>query len=135
MATPTTSSNLSNGAAAAAGRAGQQAGQGIKDALRTLDDAISKQGVNLRDMVSDDYSGLKGAIGDMAPGVAEAIRQGGTQAYQAVQDFAQTGLERSRDMAGAVDKQVRSNPWPVIGGVAVGSLVLGIVLGRSLSAD
>ena len=52
-----------------------------------------------------------------------------------LQDTAQEWLRRaneaSRKAAKATDDYVHENPWPVIGSVAVASLLLGFILGRS----
>ena len=41
------------------------------------------------------------------------------------------GHERVTKWASDVDKQAHENPWPVVTGVGVGCLLLGIILGKS----
>ncbi|MCM2281141.1 MAG: hypothetical protein NDI61_04770 [Bdellovibrionaceae bacterium] len=109
---------------------GIQIPSSISEALRMLDQALSRDGANLRELVSSEYSALRHAIEDMAPKMGQAFRQYGSQAAEVIQDYAGEGLERGKVVAGRVDSRVRANPWPVIGGVALGSLVVGYWLGR-----
>ncbi len=41
------------------------------------------------------------------------------------------GEEQLRKVIDNVDKQLRDNPWPVVGGVAVSCLLLGFLMGQS----
>lgn len=107
----------------------------INDALRVLDEAVSKEGFNLKELISSDYQGLKDAFSQLAPQIKDTVRQYGSQAYGYAQDYAKVGMERGREVAGQVDTRVRENPWPVIGGVAAGSLALGFLLGRRNSTS
>lgn len=102
----------------------------INDALRMLDQALSRDGANLKELVSTEYGSLRKAIEEMAPKMGEAFRQYGNQAADVIQDYAGQGLERGKQVAGQLDTSVRANPWPVIGGVALGSLAIGFLLGR-----
>ncbi len=132
MPTPTTSSDSKmNTSGNTQASAGSQKPQSIKDALGYLDRAISKDGANLSDLLTHEYSNLKAAIDEMAPRMKETVRQYGEQAAQAVQSYAVEGMERGRVLANKVDAKVRSNPWPVIGTVALSSIAVGYLLGRS----
>ncbi len=135
MPTPTTTSDSKMSSSTSShASAGSQKPQTIKDALGYLDRAISKDGANLSDLLTSEYSNLKNAIDEMAPKVKETVRQYGEQAAQAVQSYAEEGMERGREIANKVDAGVRANPWPVIGGVALGSIAVGYLLGRSRPA-
>jgi len=46
-------------------------------------------------------------------------------------DWGQRVARTSRDAAEAADHYVHDHPWPVIGSVAVASLLLGFLLGRT----
>jgi ElaB/YqjD/DUF883 family membrane-anchored ribosome-binding protein len=107
--------------------------QKIADALRTLDEAIMSEGANLKDLVTKDYGHLQSALQDFAPQFAQTLRDKGGEYAKAAQEYAGPALERTRQVAGTVDTQVRKNPWPVIGGVAFGALALGFLFGRSNS--
>jgi ElaB/YqjD/DUF883 family membrane-anchored ribosome-binding protein len=41
------------------------------------------------------------------------------------------GQEKVNQWASDVDKQVHENPWPIVAGVGIGALLLGLVIGRS----
>ena len=41
------------------------------------------------------------------------------------------GNEQVTKWASGVDKQAHENPWPLVTGVGVGCLLLGIILGKS----
>ena len=114
----------------------------IDEALKVLDKALGEHGKELKDLVTDDYKNIKTAIGDMAEeagislsGVTDTVKNFGGQAYERISDLTSGGLERSKKMASDVDAQVRSNPWPVIGGVAAGTFAIGFLLGRKGSRD
>lgn len=116
----------------------QQRPEKISDALKVLDEVLAGRNADLKAMVTDDFRNLKAAISDMAPRVGDTIRGTGNQAGQAFErvsnrfsEFASDGVEKSRQIYGDVEARVKSNPWPVIGGVAVGTFALGFILGRS----
>lgn len=102
----------------------------LQDALRLLDDAILRDGANLQELVTAEFENLRGAITELSPQVSESVRQFGTQAYDVARSYASQGMDRGRIAAKSVDTKVHENPWPLIGGVAVGALALGFFLGR-----
>lgn len=118
-------SDRSRGTAAGAGLPGS-----VNEALRMLDQALSRDGANLKELVSTEYSSLRRAIDEMAPKMGEAFRQYGNQAADVIQNYSGQGLEYGKKVASQVDTRVRANPWPVIGGVALGSLAIGFFIGR-----
>lgn len=104
----------------------------IKEALRVLDEALATgKGADLKDLVTSEYQNLKSAIGEVSPRVSESVRKYGNKVYQRASDIASESVERGREIYGNVDSSVRSNPWPVIGGVALGTFALGFIFGRS----
>lgn len=114
------------------GMSGSSRPDSIKEALRVLDDALAKgKGTDLKDLLTSEYQNLKSAIGEVSPRVSESVRKYGNKVYQRASDIASDSMERGREIYGNVDSTVRSNPWPVIGGVALGTFVLGFVFGRS----
>jgi ElaB/YqjD/DUF883 family membrane-anchored ribosome-binding protein len=109
----------------------------IDEALRLIDDVINRDGANLSELISSEYSNLRRAINDFAPQMGDRVRDYGTQAVDQASVYARQGIEQSRVVASKVDQQVRANPWPVIGGVALASLAAGFFLGRGgdIAAD
>ena len=103
----------------------------IKDALKLIDDVLNRDGANLRELITSEYSNLQRAINDFAPQLGDKVRDYGMQAADMASTYASKGVEQGRVIASRVDSQVRENPWPVIGGVALTSLAVGFLLGRS----
>jgi ElaB/YqjD/DUF883 family membrane-anchored ribosome-binding protein len=92
----------------------------INEALELLNEVAKDKKAELQDMVSDKYSNLKSALG----GVAEKLQ------HQARESYVQ-GKEKVKELACEVDESVHKNPWPYLGGTALGFLILGYFLGRS----
>jgi ElaB/YqjD/DUF883 family membrane-anchored ribosome-binding protein len=114
----------------------------IDEALKVLDKALGEHGKELKDLVTDDYKNLKTAISGIAEeagislsGVTDTVKDFGGQAYDRITDFTSDGLERGKKLAADVDAQVKANPWPVIGGVALGTFAIGFLVGRKGSRD
>jgi ElaB/YqjD/DUF883 family membrane-anchored ribosome-binding protein len=107
----------------------------INDALKMIDQALSRDGANLKELVSSEYTSFRRAIDDMAPRAAEVFRDYSSQAVGVLQDYASERVEQGRKIVGRVDKSVHENPWPVISGVALGSLAVGFLLGRGRSSE
>lgn len=68
----------------------------------------------------------------------ENITKGQEQTSSALKEgFQQSGkmMENCQKKVGhaieAVDRQLHSNPWPVVAGIAVGSYMLGCLMGKS----
>jgi ElaB/YqjD/DUF883 family membrane-anchored ribosome-binding protein len=110
----------------------------IEEALRTLDEALGGPGANLKDLMAGDFENLKAALGgtaanagsaahDVTDQLRESFGEIGGQAMERFSSYAEEGRRIYSD----VDVKVRSNPWPVIGGVALGTFALGFLLGRT----
>ncbi len=107
----------------------------IKDALRLIDDVINRDGANLRELITSEYTNLRRAINDFAPKMGDQVLDYGTQAVDQASVYAKQGVEQSRVIASRVDAQVRTNPWPIIGGAAFASLAIGFLLGRGADSS
>jgi ElaB/YqjD/DUF883 family membrane-anchored ribosome-binding protein len=100
--------------------------QTLNDALKILDDALSGDTSKLKEMLSTNYQHVRDAFLDMYPRVSETVRK----VQSNISGFSDQGIEKSRQMAQAVDSQVRRNPWPILGGVALGAIAIGYLFGR-----
>jgi ElaB/YqjD/DUF883 family membrane-anchored ribosome-binding protein len=92
----------------------------INEALELLNEAAKDKKDELLNLVSDKYSNLKSVLG----GVAEGLQHQARETYE-------QGIEKVKDLASASNKSVHKDPWPYLGGTALGFLILGFFLGRS----
>ncbi len=92
----------------------------INEALELLNEVAKDKRAELQDLVNDKYDSLKSALG----GVAGELQRQARKTYE-------QGKEKVKDLASKSDESVHQNPWPYLGGTAIGFLVLGFFLGRS----
>ncbi len=92
----------------------------IDEALELLNEVAKGKEAELKRMISEKYGNLKSAFG----GIAEKIEHRAHDTYE-------QGKEKAEEMASRVDGSVRKNPWPFLGGTAIGFLILGYLFGRS----
>jgi ElaB/YqjD/DUF883 family membrane-anchored ribosome-binding protein len=91
----------------------------ISEALEVLEEMAKRKKTELQEMVSSGYTNL----GELFATLATDIEIHAKEATMEYKD-AVIGL------VSKVDKMVRKNPWPYIGGVALGVLILGAFQGR-----
>ena len=92
----------------------------IDEALQLLNEVAKEKRAELLDMVAKKYGNLKSALG----GTAEKLQD------QAQKTYAE-GKEKVQELASTLDGNVHKNPWPYLGGTALGFLILGLIFGRS----
>jgi ElaB/YqjD/DUF883 family membrane-anchored ribosome-binding protein len=115
----------------------------IDEALKALDTALAEnKSTDLGELITDEYQNLRSALVEFSPGFTEAVRTASQQAYERageIAEYAAETFERSRkvasEMAVELDQNVRTNPWPFLGGVAVGTFALGFLIGRNNMAN
>lgn len=103
----------------------------LSEALKLLEEAAKEKKSELQNMLKGRYSHLKEALGDKEQDIAEALNVAKKRAMEAASHATDIGTERAKEIATEVDKQVRENPWPYIGGVAISALLIGYILGRN----
>jgi len=103
----------------------------IAEALRLLEDAAKGKKEELRTLVSNKYRNLKDALGEAELGMADAVAAARKRTVEAALQAKDLGLVKAKEIAADVDEQVRENPWPYMGGVAVAALLIGYILGRN----
>jgi ElaB/YqjD/DUF883 family membrane-anchored ribosome-binding protein len=91
----------------------------INEALDLLNELAKEKKSELEQMISEKYGELKSAFG----GTAETIKKQAHEVYE-------HAAEKAKSIASEVDKSVRKNPWPYLGGTALGFLIIGFFLGR-----
>lgn len=77
----------------------------LDEALRLLNEAAREKKDEIQGLLSEKYGDIKDVLG-----------QGGARAKEWTED---------------VEEKVRQNPWPYIGGVALGALFVGFLMGTS----
>jgi ElaB/YqjD/DUF883 family membrane-anchored ribosome-binding protein len=91
----------------------------INEALELLNEVAEEKKSFLQGLVAEKYGTLKSAFGGMSKKLENGARATYTQGRQELNALATT-----------VDGSVRKNPWPYLGGAALGFLLLGLVIGR-----
>lgn len=99
----------------------------IDEALHLLNEAAKDKKDELRRLLGEKYSSIKDTLTEVAMDNKEVLNRVKRLATDTLED----GQERIVQAAQDVDKQVRKNPWPYIGGAAAAALFLGYLMGRS----
>ena len=99
----------------------------FEEALHLLNEAAKEKKEEIQNLLTDKYQHIQDAMQQ----VAFKNRENWERARRFAEEAIGEGGEKLKEAASEVDKQVRKNPWPYIGGVAVGALLLGFILGNS----
>jgi len=91
----------------------------ISEALQLLEEAAKDKKTELKGLVTDKYKNVKDVFLSSEEQVAEALKKA-----------KEASSEKIKEVSGAVDQEVHRNPWPYIGGAAVGALLLGFIMGK-----
>ena len=105
--------------------------ENIAEALKLLEEAAEQKKDELKNLMSNKYTHLRDAIMEAEGGLARSLADAKKHATDAATHAKEVGVEKAREIAGDVDKNVHRNPWAFIGGTAVISLLLGYILGRN----
>ncbi len=104
----------------------------IMEALRLLEEVAKAEKDQIRKVANGKFESLKDALVDEC-NLRERLTAAGQKAAEIAKNMKEISEEKTKELAGAVDQNVRKNPWVYIGGVAVGALLLGFILGRKTS--
>ena len=105
--------------------------ENITEALKLLEEAAKQKKDELKAVMSDKYTNLKGLIMERESSIMKSLATAKDQALQAALHAKDVGIEKAREIARDVDKNVHQNPWPFIAGTAAVGLLLGYILGRN----
>ena len=105
--------------------------ENIAEALKLLEEAAKLKKDELKSVITDKYAHLKNAIMETESGFVKSLSDAKRHAAEAASRAKEVGLQRARVVAGAVDTNVRQNPWSYIGGTAAVGLLLGYTLARN----
>ena len=99
----------------------------FEEAFQLLNEAAREKKQEIQQLFGDKYSHIRQVVQDAAEQQGERLNR----VRQAAGDAMEIGGERIKQVASDVDERVKENPWPYIGGVAIGALLLGFILGAS----
>ena len=102
----------------------------IAEALKLLDEAAKQKKVELKTVLSDKYTHLREVLSGAESSLAQSLSKARQHVVASATHARDVGIEKARAVAADVDKAVRCNPWPFIGGMAAAGLLLGYLLGR-----
>ncbi len=103
----------------------------ISEALKLLEEAAKEKKDDLKHALSDKYSHLKDLIGETEGNLAKSLSDARKHAIEAATHARDVSVEKAREIATDVNKNVHGNPWPYIAGTAAVGLLLGYILGRN----
>jgi DNA phosphorothioation-dependent restriction protein DptG len=102
----------------------------ISEALKLLEEAAKDKKDELQNIIKGRYNHLKDALLDKEDDVVKALKAARKHAVSAARQATEMGTEKAKELAEEIEDRVRENPWPYLGGVAIGALLIGYILGR-----
>lgn len=103
----------------------------IDEALALLEEAARQRRDGLREAVVGKCAHLKDMVMDAEGSILRSLVNAKDQALNAAAHAKDVSLEKAREIAGDVNKNVHQNPWPYIAGTAATAVLVGFLLGRS----
>jgi len=109
----------------------QTSNENFAAALKLLEEAAKQKKEELRAVMSDKYTNLRSLILEKESSLMKSLTSAKDQALEMTAHAREAGVEKAREIARDVDKNVHQNPWPYIAGSAVVGVLLGFILGQS----
>jgi ElaB/YqjD/DUF883 family membrane-anchored ribosome-binding protein len=103
----------------------------MSEALEFLEEAATKKKDELTSVIADKYSHLRRVIVETESGLVDSLSDARRHSVEAAAHAKDVGVEKARELACDVDKNLRRNPWPYLAGTAGIGLLLGYILGRN----
>ena len=99
----------------------------FEEALQLLNEAAREKKEEIQNLLGDKYTDIRRVIEQQAAQQKQNLKR----AQRLAGDWIEDGEEKVREAVSDLDDKVHNDPWPYIGGVAVGTLLLGFLLGSS----
>lgn len=93
----------------------------LREALAIIEEASHSDQSGLKNMLANEYNGLKKAVFLSTPETA----------WRSIKQAKEVAFDYTIDKAKVVDRSVHDHPWYYIGGAALISAIIGYLLGRS----
>lgn len=98
----------------------------IQEALELLNEAAKEKREEVFTMLDDKYEHLREVLSHAASNGQHMAEGAKKQIYKTLQ----AEEKKLKQVASQWDRKVHKNPWVVIGGVALGSFVMGMIMSR-----
>lgn len=98
----------------------------IQEALELLNEAAKEKKEEVHDVIGAKYEHLR----EMFSGALENGQAVAEEARKSLSKTLQAQEKKVKAAAAEWDKKIHKNPWAYVGGAALGSLVLGMILAR-----
>lgn len=99
----------------------------IDEALNLLSEAARDKKEEVQQLLNNKFTSVR----DFVQETAEKQGRNWNRIRRQAEDAIGEGTEKFKEKASEIDEKVHENPWPYIGGVALGALLLGFILGSS----
>jgi ElaB/YqjD/DUF883 family membrane-anchored ribosome-binding protein len=97
----------------------------LTEALDLINEALKQKKEEMWDLITDKYSDIKEVFEEKVEEGMKTVNKAKKNAYKAVEE----GEEKIVETAKSLEKGIKDNPWPYLGGVAFGFLLLGFIMG------
>ena len=99
----------------------------FEEALHLLNEAARDKKDEIQNLLGDKYSDISQLLKQASTKSRRELRK----VQRSAEEWMEEGGESLKETVTQLDDSVRENPWPYLGGVAVGAILLGFILGSS----